>query len=123
MPIDSDPRANAGLRFRSSLPSVQVDALVFQASPQPFHEDVVEEPAFAIHGDPHAGPSQPVRPGEGRELTALIGIHDLGRVEPGDGLGQRLNGKALLLIGSGMQSGVVAGRGAAPGAAVSPGVV
>lgn len=29
----------------------------------------------------HSGSPQPVRPGEGRELAALIRIHDLGRAE------------------------------------------
>ena len=47
---------------------MQVDALVFERPPQPLDEDVVEEPALAIHRDAHADLAQPVRPGEGREL-------------------------------------------------------
>ncbi len=33
---------------------MQIDALVLQRAPQPFDEDVVEEPAAPIHGDAHA---------------------------------------------------------------------
>ena len=50
---------------------MQGDALVFQGSPQPLDEDVVEEAAFPIHRDAHAGSAEPVGPGEGRELAAL----------------------------------------------------
>ena len=48
-------------------------------------------PTLAIHGDPGPDPFQPVGPGEGRELRALIGIHDLGRAEAADRLVQRLD--------------------------------
>lgn len=70
---------------------MQVDAPVFQGSPEPFYKNVVEEAAFSVHRDPHANPAQPVRPGEGREQRSLIGIHDLGRAEIVDGLVQRLD--------------------------------
>ena len=70
---------------------MQVHAFVFQRPPQPLDEDVVEEPAFPIHRDAHAGPAQAVRPGKRRELATLIGIHDLGRAELVNGLVQRLN--------------------------------
>ena len=49
---------------------MQVDALVFQAPPEPFHEDVVEEPALAIHPDADAGAAQAIRQSERRELAA-----------------------------------------------------
>jgi hypothetical protein len=44
----------------------------------------------------HAGSTQPTRPGKGRELTALVGVHNLGRSEEVDGLAQRLNAKVGL---------------------------
>ena len=50
---------------------MQVDTLVFQGAPQPLSEDIVEEPAFPIHRDPHPGTPQPIRPSEGRELGSL----------------------------------------------------
>lgn len=50
---------------------MQVDTLVFQGALQPLDEDIVEEPAFAIHRDAHPGTPQPIRPSEGRELGSL----------------------------------------------------
>ena len=41
---------------------------------------------FAVHRDPGPDPLQPVDPGKGRELTALSGVHDLGRAERVDRL-------------------------------------
>ena len=75
---------------------MQVDALVFHTAPEPFDKDVVEEPPLAVHRDAHAGSAQPIRPGKGRELAALVGVHDLGRSEAVDGLVQRLNAKVGL---------------------------
>lgn len=34
-------------------------------------------------------PAEPIRPGKGRELRSLIGIHDLGRAELVDGIAER----------------------------------
>jgi hypothetical protein len=51
---------------------------------------VVEISGFAVHGDLGLGPLQPVGPVEGSELTALVGVHDLGRAELVDRLVQRL---------------------------------
>ena len=75
---------------------MQIDALIFQALPEPFHEDVVEEPALAIHRDMDARAAQAIRPSERRELAALVGVHDLGRAEPGDGLVQCINTEVRL---------------------------
>ena len=47
--IELDSLADTCFRFRPGLPSMQVDTLVFQRSPEPFYEDVVEEPSLAIH--------------------------------------------------------------------------
>jgi hypothetical protein len=33
----------------------EIDALIFQRAPQPFDEDVVEEPAAPVHRDPPPG--------------------------------------------------------------------
>ena len=52
--VELDPFSDTGLRLCSGFPGVEVDAFVFQAPPQPLHEDVVEEPALAIHRDEHA---------------------------------------------------------------------
>lgn len=59
---------------------MQIDTLVFQGTPQPLDEYVIEEPALAIycrqvickiterHRDADARPLQSIRPNEGREL-------------------------------------------------------
>lgn len=47
--VELDPLADTCFRFRPGLPGMQVDTLVFQRSPEPFNEDVVEEPPLAIH--------------------------------------------------------------------------
>lgn len=75
---------------------MQVNEFVFQCSPQPLDEDVVEESAFPIHRDAHTGSAEPSGPGEGRELAALIRVHDLGRAELVDGLVQRFNAEVGL---------------------------
>ena len=89
--VEGDPAPDASLGLRSGFPGVQVDALILQGPPEAFDEDVVEAAAFPIHRDPGADPFQPVGPGEGRELRPLVGVHDLGRAEPVDGLVQRLD--------------------------------
>lgn len=45
--VEGDPPANPGLRLRAGLPSVQIDALILQGSPEAFDEDIVETPARA----------------------------------------------------------------------------
>ena len=70
---------------------MQIDALVFEGSPQPLDEDVVEEPALAVHGNPHTGLPEGVGPGPGRKLAALVGVHDLRRAVPRDRLCQRID--------------------------------
>ena len=79
--VEIDPAPDASLGLRAGLPGVQVDAFILQGPPEAFDEDVVETPALAVHRDPGADPLQPVGPGEGRELAALIRVHDLGRAE------------------------------------------
>lgn len=70
--IELDPFSDASLCLRSGFPDMQVNTLVFHGAPQP------------------------IGPGEGRELVALIGVHDLGRAEPSDCLVQRLDAKVRL---------------------------
>ena len=79
--VEGDPSANAGLGLRAGLPSVQIDALILQGPPEALNEDVVEAAPLAVHRYPGADPFQPVGPGEGRELRALVTVHDLGRAE------------------------------------------
>ena len=48
MIVERHPFPDPGLGLRSGFPSVEVDAFVFQAPPQPFNKDVVQEPAAAV---------------------------------------------------------------------------
>ena len=75
---------------------MQVDALIFQRAPQPFDEDVVEEPAAPVHRDPHPGLFQAMRPRPRRELAALIGVEDLGRAIPAQRLIQRIDAELYI---------------------------
>jgi len=89
--VEVHPFPDAGFGLRAGFPSVQVDTLIFEGPPKPLDKDVVQESALAIHGYLRADPLQPVGPGEGRELRALVGVHDLWWAEAVDGLVQRLD--------------------------------
>ena len=47
--VEFDPLADPGACLASTDPRIQIDAFVFERTPQPFHKDVVEEEAlFAL---------------------------------------------------------------------------
>src|ERR1044071_6200374 len=50
--VERKPATNPAPRFGHRVIDLEEDLLVFQAAPQPLDEDVVEEPAFAVHADP-----------------------------------------------------------------------
>ncbi len=56
----------------------KVDVLVFDASPKPLHENVVQSSAATIHADTDARVFECTLEGHGSELDALISIEDLG---------------------------------------------
>lgn len=60
--VELDPLSDACLRFRSGFPGTQINAFLFQASPQSFDKNVIEEPTLAIHGNTNAGSPQSVGP-------------------------------------------------------------
>ena len=80
-PVLDDP---PGLEAVADL--FEIDRLLVQAPPQPFDEDVVEVTATPIHRDAHPSFGQCRDPSSPGELSALIGIQDLGRAVFGDGL-------------------------------------
>ncbi len=57
---------------------MEASAFAFQRQPQAFDKDVAEKPTRAVYRNPCADPLQSVNPNEGRELAALIRVHDLG---------------------------------------------
>ena len=75
---------------------VQVDRLVFERAPQPFDEDIVHEPAPAIHRDAHARRLQARGERHAGELAALVGVEDLRRIVPGQGLVKSLDAEACV---------------------------
>ena len=70
---------------------MQVDALILQRAPQPFDEDVVEEPAPPVHRDSHPGLFQALRPSPRRKLAALIGVEYLRCAKAAQRLIQRID--------------------------------
>jgi hypothetical protein len=89
--IKSDPAPDASPCLRSGLPSVEIDAFIVEGPPQALDEDIVDAAPFAVHRDPSANSFQPVSPDEGRELAALIRVHDLRWSEAVNSLSQRLD--------------------------------
>ena len=65
------------LQVSAILEGSEVDALVFDAAPEPFHKDVVMVAAFAVHADPDAMLFENACEGLAGELDALIGVEDL----------------------------------------------
>ena len=65
------------LRLPDGLVRMQIDLLVFDASPESFHEHVVAPTAFAVHADLNAVVLEQPREGLACELAALVGVEDL----------------------------------------------
>ena len=57
-----------------------IDLLVFEGTPETFNEDVVQSAPTAVHADPDVMTFQYPYPIVSRELAALVGAHDFGRV-------------------------------------------
>src|SRR5438552_16682702 len=56
--VKVQPSANTGLGFGHSRIGMEVDLFVFETAPQPLDEDVVHEPALAVHAYRDAMPLQ-----------------------------------------------------------------
>ncbi len=67
------------LQVLSILEGCEIDALVFDAAPKSFHEDVVMVAALAVHADPNAMIFENACEGLTSELDTLIGVEDLRR--------------------------------------------
>ena len=67
------------LQVVSILEGCEVDALIFDAAPEPFHEDVVMVAALSVHADPDAMIFENACEGITGELDTLIGVEDLRR--------------------------------------------
>ena len=76
--VKVNPPSNTHTGLRAGLKSVQVHALIFQRAPEAFDEDIVQPAAPAVHGDTDSVLPQNVGKCETSELTALIGVEDIG---------------------------------------------
>jgi len=51
--VIGDPPGKTSAQLRAGLEGVEIDALVFERSPQPLDEHVVHPAASAVHADAH----------------------------------------------------------------------
>src|SRR5205814_2396816 len=89
--VEAEPGANTSLGLGNGRIGVEVHLLVFEASPQSLHEDVVHAAALAVHADRYAVALQ--RAGEvvTGELAALVSIGNLESTIPGERFLERLD--------------------------------
>ena len=71
--------ADAPPRVRGRAVFMQVHLFVFEAASEPLDENVIEEPAAAVHADGELMVAQKAEPGGTAKLHPLIGVADLGR--------------------------------------------
>ena len=62
MIVEAHPVTGPLTGFAPAREGMQIDALLLQRAPQPFDEDVVEEPAAPVHRDTHPGLFQSLHP-------------------------------------------------------------
>ena len=74
--VNLEVPTQSALRNRNAVALVQEHLLVFDRAPQPLDEDVVEQPAAAIHADPNALALEPAGERFAGELRALVAIED-----------------------------------------------
>ena len=74
----------------------QVDLLVVDGPPEPFHENIVPRGPLAIHADRDLVMFQQLREGQARELRPLIRVGDLGLAVFCQCLRDSLNAKACV---------------------------
>ena len=83
-------------RVRDAGIGPQVNLLVFDGPPEPFHEHIVPPRPFAIHADRDLVTFQQLREGQARELRPLFRVEDLGLAVFCQRLLDSLNAKACV---------------------------
>ena len=78
MVIVLDPEMEFLLRIFHVVEGIQVNAFVFQRTPQPLDKDIVHPAALAIHRGPDVVRLEFVNPISAGELRALISVADRG---------------------------------------------
>jgi hypothetical protein len=92
--VEAKVSFHSGSRIGRRAGGPQIGPLIFDASPKPFDEYVVETAAVAVDAASEVGFLEPVSEGAASELANLVGIEDLGRPEAPQGVIQRLYTKA-----------------------------
>ena len=75
--VEAEPGANTSLGLGNRRIGIEVHLLVFEASPQSLHEDVVHTAALAVHADRDLVVLQGAGEVLAGELAALVSIEDL----------------------------------------------
>ncbi|CDH44835.1 hypothetical protein BN874_1920002 [Candidatus Contendobacter odensis Run_B_J11] len=94
--VECDPAGDTFPGLASGIEGVQVDALVFQGTPETLDEHVVAPPAAPVHGDANATGLQCVREFEAGERTPLIAVEDFRNAGTGQSLFQSRQAKVGL---------------------------
>lgn len=81
--VIGDPGADPLTGFRAGLEGVQVDALVFQGSPEALDHPIIDPAPAAVHRDLHLGVMQYIGEVGAGELRALVGVEYLRRAVSG----------------------------------------
>ena len=76
--VESHPGTEPISGVTAARPGVRIDAFLFERSPWPFDEHIVQPSALAVHRGPDAGRLQLLREVEGCELAVLVRAEDLG---------------------------------------------
>src|SRR5215475_8545895 len=75
--VEHEPRADTATCLGNRTIRLDEHFFVLQAAPQPFNEDVIEEPALAIHAHAYTMTFQLIEKRSTGELYALIGVEHL----------------------------------------------
>ena len=89
--VKRDPVFEPLTDLAAGFEGVQIDAFIFQGSPQPFNHDVVPTAPLAVHGDANVRLFKDVGELIAGELAALVGVENLGFAKAGQGLFERIH--------------------------------
>src|SRR4051794_27153693 len=87
--VKAEVRAQRLVDLLGRLMGMQIDLLIFHASPQPLDKHVVDPAALAIHADANGIVLEHLSERIGGKLAALIGVEDLGTTKARERLLER----------------------------------
>ena len=94
--VESHPGTEPISGVAAAHPGVRTEAFLFERSPWPFDEHIVQPSALAVHRGPDAGRLQFLREIEGCELAVLVRAEDLGFAMTSQSLFQGVDAKRSL---------------------------